>query len=108
MIGYGLVALSVTIYSSETAFWAKVQAQNFEAVGVIGVFGFLTVLFDYLQFVFAAIAINMAMRCPEEQYSFDRRWIAYKMRKYSFRLKQAFAISGVIISVYCVVSALRV
>lgn len=106
LIGFGLVALAFSVHSSETDFLQGISKDYFAFVNLFGGFGFLTILFDYLQFVFGAISIDMAMQQHDKEYSFDKRWFSYRMRKVSFWLKQIFAIFGILISIFCLSSAI--
>lgn len=106
LIGFGLIALSFSIHGSESGILIDVRVNSEILVNVFGTIGFLVILFDYSQYLFALMATQRALSRHENDYSFDRRWISYKLWRSCFWIKQILCLLGVVLSMYSFLSVI--
>ena len=93
VVGFGLLAVfySVRVGGGEME---KIGTAHPYLVWAVGGFGFLSVLFDYLQYTFAAWAVGNALKTLD--YKYDPNSYAYILRHYFYVAKQVAIILGVV------------
>src|SRR5665213_1872801 len=93
VVGFGLLAVfySVRVGGGDME---KIGAAHPYLVWAVGGFGFLSVLFDYLQYTFAAWAVGNALKTLDCKY--DPNSYAYILRQHFYVAKQVAIIIGVV------------
>ena len=93
VVGFGLLAVfySVRVGGGDMG---KIGAAHPYLVWAVGGFGFLSVLFDYLQYTFAAWAVENALKTLD--YKYDPSSLSYILRHYFYVAKQFAIIFGVV------------
>jgi len=106
-IGFGLLAVYYAIMSGAgTSFGASLRLEHPYAVQLIGMSGVLTILFDYLQFLFASRSVDQALKRSDNSY--NSKSLAYKARSSFYYAKQWSTFIGAATLVYIVgATALR-
>jgi hypothetical protein len=102
-IGFGLAAVVFLLLSSNSGYAKSVALQHQNMLLLIGGTGCLTVIFDYLQFLAGYFTVNRAINNTENNYEYDRKWPAYKLRIWSFYIKQCTTIIGAATLLYLIV-----
>jgi hypothetical protein len=108
-IGFGLLAVYYTLSISNEPFAVSLLASREWLVRAFGAAGALTVFFDYLQYVAGGRAANKALNRTNEgkkSYRYNKKWMSYRIREFSFVAKQVFAFVGSTILIFLMISAL--
>ncbi len=96
-IGFGVVAWIFAVHTSSSPF-ATLYVKNYGFfVGLAGVAGLLTILFDYLQYIFGYRSVGIAMDNRSNNYQFEEGSAAYVLQKLTWAAKQWTAGAGAII-----------
>jgi hypothetical protein len=98
IIGFGLLIFYFTVHFNDSSAAGLIRQENSLALYAIGLFGVLTVLFDYLQYFCGSIAAKAALR--NENNLYDNKSLAYKARNFMFILKQSTAFLGALVLMY--------
>lgn len=93
VVGFGLLAVFYSV---------RVGGVDMEKIGTahpclvwaVGIFGFLSVLSDYLQYTFAAFSVDSALKAPPHTY--DDNSLPYKLRYFFYIAKQWAVVAGVV------------
>jgi hypothetical protein len=85
-IGFGLLIVYYTIQSADGAFATHLKTHSPVLVYAVGIAGAATILLDYLQYLFGAMAVDRALKRPTMDY--DETSCAYKARLWAYRAKQ--------------------
>lgn len=93
VVGFGLLAIFYTLKIG-SADMVKISTDHPYLVWAVGVFGFLAIFFDYLQYFFGSLTVDAALQAPNHKY--DHASFAYKARGAFFHIKQYSVILGVI------------
>ena len=103
-IGFGLVAVSYGILTTENKIFSTIIKQYSSELVAVMIIGIFAVLFDYFQYLFKLMSINEALKDTDNKYNNDSFW--YKGAKCFFKLKQIATIIGVSLLITLVVIAL--
>ncbi len=95
-IAFGLVALVFTVHAAANDLSASILLHNKTLLNIAGLFGTLSILCDYLQYLCGYFSVNRALSREQSSYSYDDTGIAYKGRSIFFWLKQVFSLLGAV------------
>lgn len=96
-IGFGLLGMFYAIKSSNSAFAVKLTNDHSHALTIVALSGAAAVLCDYLQYVFAAFAIENALNREDASHLFNTSWWSLQAREVCFWIKQAAAFVGAVV-----------
>jgi hypothetical protein len=85
-ISFGIIAACYSLFTSETKIILEILARYKFHLSVATEFAILSIAIDYLQFLFAYLSTNKALRNQNNLY--DKSSICYQWRGYCFHLKQ--------------------
>lgn len=97
VVGFALVAWTYAMHISDKKFTMDYLLSFEICANIAGFAGILTIIFDYLQYVFAYKSIGNALKRETENYSFDNSAWSYKCQNIAFWGKQIAAIIGSVI-----------
>lgn len=103
-VGFGLLAVFYGIKAGTGDFADAMQAKD-SLLLAVGIFGVLTILLDYLQYLFAYVAVEDALTRKAEGYTYDDRSCSYKAWVAFFWMKQAAVGIGVIILFWLILAS---
>ena len=105
-VGFGLAALTVAMLTSDAAFPKRLIA-NFEwFVVVASALGCLTIILDYLHYLFGYLASEQAADNRDGDYGYLTQSGYYRARRYFFLAKQITALVGAVSFVVILLSAM--
>lgn len=98
-IGFGLLALVYGLFTTSAPEVAALVSANRIVLYVIGACAGAVILFDYLQYLFAIRAVDVALANEEGRYLYKRKQASYVLRGAFFSLKQiaTLAASGALV-----------
>lgn len=103
-IGFGVVAVAWATLNSSANFAVELTSNFQTELTISAVLGLLTVGLDYLQFVAGYLAVNRALQSENNEY--DSASLSYKLRVWSFWVKQATAAGAIVALLYVVFRSL--
>ncbi|TDH38838.1 hypothetical protein E2A64_07020 [Pseudohoeflea suaedae] len=92
-VGFGLLAIFYTIQTGDSGYAQAVRLSLGWWLWIVGVSGAITILLDYLQYVFAWRSVASALADPE--YLYDTKSLSYCSWTTLFILKQCASVFGV-------------
>jgi hypothetical protein len=101
-IGFGLILVYYAARSNESKFSASLLYDHRETIFSVGLFGALTIFFDYLQYVCGYFSADDALKRTPAQYNDNSIW--YHGRHVSFYAKQLAALLGAGLLVFMIAS----
>ncbi len=108
-IGYGLVAVSFTLISTDSKFFQSLSSTQKQFIITSAAFGCLTALFDFLQYLFGFLAASQAVENIDGDYRQTQMGKLFRwFQECFFWLKQGGALIGVLLLISAVVWRLLV
>lgn len=92
-VGFGLLAIFYSVKFGDDSMQAIYKNHPWLVLAV-GLFGFLAIFFDYLQYYFGYRAISDALKAPN--YKYYEESFRYKAWDFFFHYKQYVVIGGVV------------
>jgi hypothetical protein len=105
-IGFGLVALSFTLLSGTEDPLVAVARDYKTMIALIAVLGVLTILCDYLHFLFSYLTSSKARKRKDKPFYVRTEWVFRKLRYGFFICKQAIAFLGSVLALGTIAIAL--
>ncbi len=97
-VGFGLLAVFYAMISSDAPFAHMIVATMSRRLIGMAIFGVLAVFFDYLQYLAGSFAVERALgEGAAHGYSYNRRWLSYRLRRLCFWIKQIAVIAGCVL-----------
>jgi hypothetical protein len=93
-VGFGLAALTVAMLTSDAAFPKRLIAAHGNFVILASAFGCITVISDYLHYLFGYYASEEAAGNVSGDFGYRTQSLFYKLRRGFFWTKQIFAVVG--------------
>ena len=91
-VGFGLLAIFYSLKFGDSSL-QDIGKSHFWLVIAVGLFGFLAILFDYLQYYFGYRAIDVASKSPN--YKYHAKSFNYRAWNFFFDYKQYVVMAGV-------------
>lgn len=101
VIGFGLLVFYFTVYLNEGEAADRLRTGNSLSLFIIGALGALTIIMDYLQYLFGSHAAQAALK--NENHLYDDNSFAYRARNKCFIAKQVTAGSGSLVLFYVMI-----
>lgn len=89
-IGFGLIAIFYTLKTSKEPFAQEIVAAHPSLLWLIGSFGVLAIVADYLQYVMGSFAVESALANEAGGYKYDDKSCSYRARSAFYWAKQVF------------------
>lgn len=93
-IGFGLVAVTYAILTSDSAVIARLYGGRQLLLLVAAGFGMLAVILDYVQFLSGYFAVQSALENVDGEFKYDDESISYRLRSVAFWGKQIASLAG--------------
>jgi len=106
-IGFGVAAICYSIFTSDSAFSKELLNDYKNHLLISAMLAVLTVLFDYLQFLFGYISVRKALRNTTDDYKYLSDNLFYKGRFIFYYTKQITVLSAVLLLLYTLMGNLN-
>ncbi|MER9266610.1 hypothetical protein NKI63_18880 [Mesorhizobium sp. M0410] len=100
LVGFGLLAVFYAIKTGDGAFATSVKADHRCLLMAMGAIGLLSIIMDYLQYMFGWVSIKDAKKSNDQLYDDDK--FAHKARAFLFEAKQYVVLAGSMVLVWLV------
>jgi hypothetical protein len=104
-IGFGLLAIFYAMIHGTEPFFFQMRSTWPLALRLMALCGAVTILVDYLHYVFSYIAADRALDRKDKPNLYDPEWIAYRLATYFFWAKQVAALAGCGLLIFLVAQA---
>jgi hypothetical protein len=104
-IGFGLVAVVYSIFTSDSKAVNELYSQYSFFLLLVALFGVLTIILEYFQFLGGYFSVKDTLKNHETDCLYDENLFWYKLRDYSFFLKQGTAIFGAVILFFIIIAS---
>jgi hypothetical protein len=105
-IGFGLAALTMAFLTSDAAFPKQLIARYEGYILLASAFGCLTIVLDYLHYLTGYISSEAAGQNKEGDFGYLTQSTFYKARRWFFIAKQIVALSGAMIFIIVLLTAI--
>lgn len=106
-IGFGLVAVVYTILTAKPGALSESYSQYTDLLLWAGLFGVLTIVLDYLQYLGGYFSVGQALKNKEGGYRYPSETFAYKFRSFAFWAKQFTTFVGTTLLMIAMVLSLQ-
>ncbi|NQV17245.1 MAG: hypothetical protein HQ534_01700 [Armatimonadetes bacterium] len=100
-IGFGLIGIFIALIDSTTKSTLFIFANYKFLLLISAVFGCLTVISDFLQYIAGNICSEKANKRKEKLYK--KTWFCYRVRNFLFWLKLSFALTGAALLIFVII-----
>jgi len=98
-LAFGIVAWVFALHASDSQFSSDLVETYKPTLGIAAFFAASAITLDYFQYLSAYVSVRHAISRPEQEYKYDKRYLAYRIQNFCFIVKQVLVgLSSIIVT----------